>query len=89
MSPVKSHISSVLNFATQAAPNLIPQNDTICKDEMAFLSVDFEHTDTIFWFENLTDLMPIGNGNNFTTPATDISQSYFAEGISGDLFFKK
>lgn len=84
-----NNISSVLNFATQAAPSLTPQNDTICKNEMAFLSVDFENTDTIFWFENLTDLMPIGNGNNFMVPATEISQSYFAEGINGDLFFKE
>lgn len=84
-----NNISSVLNFTTQAPPSLTPQNDTICKDEMAILSVDFENTDTIFWFENLTDLVPIGNGNNFTTPATDISQTYFVEGISGDLFFKE
>lgn len=84
-----NNYSSLLNFTTQAAPNLNPQNDTICKDEMAFLSVDFENTDTIFWYKNLTDLIPIGNGHNFTTPATDITQSYFAEGINGDLFFKE
>ena len=55
-----NNVSPVLNFTTQASPVLIAQNDTICKDEMAFLSVDFEHTDTIFWFENLTDSVPIG-----------------------------
>ncbi len=84
-----NNISTVLNFTTSAAPSLTPQNDTICKDEMTFLSVDFENTDTIFWFENLTDLIPIGNGNTLMTSATNVSQTYFAEGISGDLFYKE
>ncbi|MFK8008219.1 MAG: T9SS type A sorting domain-containing protein [Saprospiraceae bacterium] len=84
-----NNISPVINFTTQVPPILTPQNDTICKNEMAFLSVDFENTDTIFWFENLTDLVPIGSGNNLTTSPMDISQTYFAEGISGDLFFKE
>ena len=84
-----NNISAVLNFTTQAPPVLTPQNDTICKDEMAFLSVDFENTDTIFWYENLTDSVPIGNGNTLVTSATSVPQTYFAEGISGDLFFKE
>ena len=84
-----NNISTVLNFTTPAPPSLTPQNDTICKDEMAFLSVDFENTDTIFWFENLTDPNPIGNGNTLMTSATNVSQTYFAEGISGDLFYKE
>jgi lysophospholipase L1-like esterase len=84
-----NNISAVLNFTTPAPPSLAPQNDTICKDEMAFLSVDFENTDTIFWYENLTDPIPIGNGNSLVTSATNVPQTYFAEGISGDLFFKE
>lgn len=84
-----NNISPVLNFTTIAPPVLTPQNDTICKDEIAFLSVDFENTDTVFWFENLTDYIPIGGGNSFVTSAINSSQTYFAEGISGDLFFKE
>ncbi|MFK7773923.1 MAG: GDSL-type esterase/lipase family protein [Saprospiraceae bacterium] len=84
-----NNISPVLNFTTQTAPVLITQNDTICKDEIAFLSVDFENTDTIFWYETLTDPIPIGNGNTLMTSVTNVSQTYFAEGISGDLFFKE
>ncbi len=84
-----NNISPVLNFTTQVPPVLMAQNDTICKNEIAFLSVDFENTDTIFWFENLMDSVPVGGGNSFITSAMNSSQTYFAEGISGDLFFKE
>jgi ASPIC/UnbV protein/VCBS repeat protein len=58
-------------------PNLLDvANDTIFGSGQGVLTAE---GDSVNWYENPDDLVPIANGNIFTTPVVDTTTAYFAE----------
>ena len=85
---LENNVSESISF-TILDPSLEIKNDTVCLNEDATLSVLSENVDHVFWYKDLIDPAPIGTGYEFNISELEFSQSYFAQGVIGDLFFKE
>lgn len=73
----------------KAVPNLTAFPDTVCEGNSAQLLATLAGGDTIFWYDQPIGGSIMGGGPVFVLPMVDSLTTLYAQGVLGDLFFKK
>ena len=69
-------------------PTLVSIPDSLCSNGNGQLFANTNSQDTVFWYNSITDSIPIGFGQNFTTGLLTNTTTYYAEAVRGDLFYR-
>lgn len=66
-------------------PNLTTSNDTLCQSDLADFNLAGVQADTIFWYSNMTDTVPLQSvGSSFSLQK---DTSLYAQAVNGNLRF--
>lgn len=68
-------------------PTIIPIHDTLCNPGIGQLSVTHSSQDTVIWYDDLINPVPIVFGSALITPMISSSTAWYAEVVRGDLFY--
>ncbi|MFT5859886.1 MAG: lysophospholipase L1-like esterase [Flavobacteriaceae bacterium] len=77
--------SLVLNIAGH--PTLSSIDDTLCTPGAGTLSVIFDPQDTVLWYDDLINPIPIAFGSTFMTPWISTSTTWYTEVVRGNLYY--
>lgn len=80
--------ASIVEFTTIGFPGIEIIHDTLCFPGSAFLEIEHEPGDTVFWYESLGGANQIGAGAFYNPTWVDSSSVWYAEVVRGDLFYR-
>ena len=75
------------DFSTIGFPSLQLIGDTLCAPGSPLLQGQLEIGDTLFWYSDPSDPLPIGFGPTLLPPVQQTSSTWYAEAVRGDLHF--
>ena len=75
-------------ISTSGHPSVLGMNDILCEPGSTNLTVQYDSLDNIFWYHNLSDTIPIYNGQEFSTGFISSTMTVYAEAVRGDLFYR-
>ncbi len=75
-------------FNTSGHPNLVLLGDTFCNGGNATYTAIHDFGDTVYWYHNPADTIPVAYGNQFISSYINTNDTMYAESIRGDLFYK-
>ncbi|MEL7532885.1 MAG: GDSL-type esterase/lipase family protein [Bacteroidota bacterium] len=83
-----SNDTLLYRFSSLGYPSLSLMGDTLCEESNTILYADFAAGDTVFWYDDPTSSQIIGQGTSFNTPLITAPQTWYAQAIRGDLFYR-
>jgi lysophospholipase L1-like esterase len=75
-------------ISTSGHPSVLGMNDILCEPGSTNLTVQYDSLDNIFWYHNLSDTIPIYNGQVLSTGFISSTMTVYAEAVRGDLFYR-
>ncbi|MEM6347868.1 MAG: GDSL-type esterase/lipase family protein, partial [Bacteroidota bacterium] len=78
----------IYRFQSLGRPEINLVGDTLCEESSTLLRADFTAGDTVFWYDDALSSQIVGQGASFQTPLINAHQTWYAQAVRGDLFYR-